>query len=80
MHVEGENAELVDRLRLALELALGERRGFYEVRIHSVGRIGDVLVSITSRRGHVPFVFAQEELEPGYVSRVIGDTVSRFGV
>lgn len=80
IRVTGENAGLIDLLRGPLFLALGDRGCFYEVSVDSVGRVGEVLVSITGSRGHVPLFFGADELEPGYVSRVVRDTVSRFGL
>jgi len=43
-----------------------------------VGRVGQVLVSVSGFRGRLPFFFQPEELEPGYVFRVVKDTVARF--
>lgn len=80
IRVTGENVGLVDLLREPLFLALRDRRACYEVSVESVGRVGEVLVSITGSRGHVPLFFGADELEPGYVSRVVSDTVSRFGL
>ncbi len=71
---------LVERLREPLNRALQDRRTFYEVRVESVGRVGEVLVTITGLKGHLPLFFGVEELEPGFVSRVVRDTVSRFGL
>jgi len=39
-----------------------------------------VLVSITSARGRLPLLFGREDLEPGYVHRIVSDTVARFGL
>lgn len=80
IRVTGESARLVDLLREPLHLALGDRRRSYEVSVDSVGRVGEVLVSITGSQGHVPLFFGADELEPGYVSRVVRDTVSRYGL
>lgn len=80
IHVTGEDSWLVDRLREPLNRALEDRRTVYEVRVESVGRVGEVLVTITGFKGHLPLFFGVEELEPGYVSRVVRDTVSRFGL
>ena len=80
IHISGENASLVARLREALNRALDDRQSFYEVRVESVGRVGEVVVSITGLRGHVPLFFGAEELEPGYVSSIVRDTVTRFGL
>ena len=48
------------------------------VDVDTVGRVGQVLVSISGFRGCLPLFFQPEELEPGYVCRVVKDTVARF--
>jgi hypothetical protein len=80
VQVRGQSAGLVDQLEEALREALEGRRCFYVVDIDRVGRVGEVLVSITSARGRLPLLFAREELEPGYVHRIVSDTVTRFGL
>ena len=80
VQIEGQNTLLIERLREPLGRALGDRRTFYSVRVEAVGRIGEILVSITGTRGHLPLLLREEELEPGYVCRVVRDTVSRFGL
>lgn len=80
IRVSGQSPVLVDRLREPLEHALESRQTFYRVEIDTIGRVGEVLVSITSSRGRVPLLFGREELEPGYVLRVVSDTVARFGL
>lgn len=80
VELSGEDPRLVDLLREPIRRALGDRRSCYSVHVESVGRVGEVLVSITGFRGHVPLFFGAEELEPGYVARVIRETVSRFGL
>lgn len=80
VELTGEDAALVDLLREPIRRALGDRGSCYTVHVDSVGRVGEVLVRITGFRGHVPLFFGAEELEPGYVSRVIRETVARFGL
>ena len=78
--VTGENLGLVDLLRDPLSAALAERRRCYDVDVASVGRVGEVVVSISGSRGRLPLFFKADELEPGYVSRVVTDTLARFGL
>ena len=78
--VKGENLGLVDLLRTQLSDALAERHRCYDVDVSSVGRVGEVVVSVTGSHGRVPLFFRADELEPGYVSRVVRDTVSRYGL
>jgi len=80
VRVSGQSASLVDRLEEPLREALEGRRSFYVVEINHVGRVGEVLVSITSARGRLPLLFGREDLEPGYVHRIVSDTVARFGL
>jgi hypothetical protein len=80
VQIDGENALLVERLKDPLRRALGNRGAFYSVRIETVGHVGEILVSITGSRGRLPLLLGEEELEPGYVFRVVSDTVSRFGL
>ena len=79
VHIEGEDALVVEHLREPLSRALGNRRTFYRVQIQTVGRVGEVLVSILGHKGRIPLLFAPDELEPGYVHGVVRDTVDRFG-
>lgn len=80
LEVRGDSEALVDLLRGPLNKALTGRRSFYDVRVEAVGRVGEVLVSITGSKGRLPLLFGQEELEPGYVSRVVQDAVGRFAL
>jgi len=80
VQIDGENPLLVERLRDPLCRALGNRGTVYAVRIDTVGRVGEVLVSVNGSKGRLPLLFDEEELEPGYVFRVVSDTVSRFGL
>jgi hypothetical protein len=78
VEISGENPLVVDRLREPLLRALGGRRASYCVRVESVDRVGEVLVSITGQKGRLPLLFAHDELEPGYVFAVVSDTIERF--
>jgi hypothetical protein len=78
--VEGDNAVLVQSLREPLVQALSERHAFYHVTVESVGRAGEVLVGITGSKGHLPLLFRRDQLEAGYISRVVRDTIERFGL
>jgi hypothetical protein len=60
--------------------ALGGRRRFYKVHVEALGRVGEVLVSITGSRGHLPLILSPQDLEPGDVFRVVSDTMDRFGL
>jgi hypothetical protein len=80
VEIGGDSEGLVDRLREPLHRALSGRHRFYVVRVDSVGRVGEVLVSITGSKGRLPLLLGREELEPGYVSRVVSDAVQRFAV
>jgi hypothetical protein len=79
VQISGENPLLVERLSAPLQQALADRQRYYRVNVERVGRVGEVLISITGTKGHMPLLFGEEELEPGYVCRVVQDTVSRFG-
>jgi len=80
VRVTGEDPELVGRLKDALLSALAHRGRCYDVDVASVGRVGEVVVGITGSLGRVPLFFGADELNPGYVSRVVGDTVVRYGL
>jgi hypothetical protein len=80
VQIDGENALLVERLRDPLRRALENRGAFYSVRVDTVGRVGEILVSITGSRGRLPLLLGEEELETGFVFRVVSDTVSRYGL
>jgi hypothetical protein len=80
MWISGDSEVLVDRLKAPLHRALVGRRTFYSVRIETVGRVGEVLVSITGSKGRLPLLFGHEELEPGYVASVVHDVVDRFAL
>jgi hypothetical protein len=80
VRVGGRTAWLVDQLEGPLRQALESRNRFYAVEIDAVGRVGEVMVSITSSRGRLPLLFGRGDLEPGYVHRIVSDTVARFGL
>lgn len=76
--IAGEGA-LVEQIGHPVRVALAARGVVYHVRIEGVGRCGDVMVSITGEKGRLPLLFSRGELEPGYVVRVVTDTVAKFG-
>jgi hypothetical protein len=80
VHVTGQSARLVERLQDALRQALDGRARRYVVEIAAVGRVGEVLVSISSSRGRLPLLLGPEDPEPGYVRRLVSDIVARFGL
>jgi hypothetical protein len=80
VEITGESAPVVERLREPLRLALAGRMTSYAVRIETADRVGEVLVAITGHKGRLPLRFASDELEPGYVFRVVTDAVDRFGL
>ncbi|HEY6553117.1 MAG TPA: hypothetical protein VI669_07160 [Vicinamibacteria bacterium] len=76
--VGGDDRGLVDRLAGPLQNALAGRRSLYAVHIETVGRVGEVMVSIDGTKGHVPLLFGPEDMDAGYVCSVVKDTVRRF--
>jgi hypothetical protein len=80
VEIDGDDQALVDRLAEPLRQALSDRHSFYAVHIDAMDRVGEVVVSIDSTRGHVPLLFRSEDLDPGYVRRVVQDTVRRFDI
>jgi hypothetical protein len=80
VQIDGDSADLVDRLREPLRRALAGRHRYYAVHVDSVGRVGEVLVSISGSTGRLPLLLGRDELDPGYVSRVVSDAVQRFAV
>jgi hypothetical protein len=80
VHVTGEDRPLVERLREPLHEALADRSRFYSIRVHGVGRRGEVLIGITGSAGHVPLLFGKEELGPAHVFQVVRETVTRLGI
>jgi hypothetical protein len=69
------NEALVQQLEEALRVALEGRHRLYSVRIDDLGRVGEVLISITGATGRLPLLFGRGELEPGHVSEVVEDAV-----
>ena len=76
--LEGEPA-LLAALREPLRRALGVRPTPYRVDVEWVGRCGEILVSITGAKGRLPLLFSRDQIDPGYVHRVVFDTVERYG-
>ncbi len=77
--ISAENAALLDRLTDPLCRALDGRRRYYSVRVEPLGRVGEVLVTITGSKGRLPLIFSPEDLEPGDVFRIVSDTVDKYG-
>jgi hypothetical protein len=80
LEITGQNASLLDQLRAPLHRALEGRGRFYAVHVEPVGRVGEVLVSITGSRGRLPLLFSPEDLESGDVFRTVSDTVDKYGL
>ena len=79
VEVAGDDKNLVARLAEPLQRVLSDRRSsFYTVYIETVGRVGEVMVSIDGTRGHLPLLFRREDLDAGYVCSVVTETVRRF--
>jgi hypothetical protein len=78
-NVEISGDSTLDRLIDPLCRALGDRQRSYTVHVEAVGRVGEVLVTITGSRGHLPLIFSPQDLEPGDLFRMVSDTVDRFG-
>ena len=79
VEITGEPA-LVAQLECALQDALANRRRRYRVNVTSVGRLGEVLVAIDTRKGRLPVILGHEDLEPGYVRGVVRELVERFAL
>lgn len=77
VEIDGE-ATLLEQLEGPLHRVLAVRAAYYRVRVEGIGRCGEVLVGITGAKGQLPLLFGREELEPGYVARVVNDTLDRF--
>jgi hypothetical protein len=74
-----DKASLRERWEEPLRRALEDRAAFYRVSIYAAGRCGEVMVSITGSKGRLPLLFDRDmEMEPGYVLRLVRDTVDRF--
>jgi len=77
--ISGDSA-LLELLFDPLSRALADRRRFYRVRVEALGRVGEVLVTITGSRGHLPLIISPQDLEPGDVFRMVSDNMDRFGL
>jgi hypothetical protein len=77
---KADNDVMRSLLREPLHRALDGRLRYYAVEIAAVGRVGEVLVSITGSKGRLPLLFGHEELEPGYVSSVVKHAVEKFAL
>ena len=80
VEVDGDDQALVARLTEPLRQALADRHSFYAVHIDAMDRVGEVMVSIDGTRGHVPLLFRSEDLDPGYVCRVVKETVCQYDI
>jgi hypothetical protein len=80
VRVSRPSALLVDEMQAPIRQALDKRNRVYLVEIDGIGCIGEILVTISSSRGRLPLLFGREDLEPGYVHRIVSDTVERFGL
>jgi hypothetical protein len=76
--VELSGDSTIDGIAEPLCRALGGRHRFYKVRVEALGGVGEVLVSITGSRGHLPLILSPQDLEPGDVFRMVSDTMDRF--
>ena len=80
VEIRGESQALTKALRVALETALSDKHRYYAIRVETIGRVGEVLVTVSGSGGHLPLILGREDLEPGYVCRVVRDQVDRFGI
>jgi hypothetical protein len=80
IRIWGEDKALVERLRAPLAGALEARRQLYLVEVLAVGRVGEILVSISGNEGRLPLLFQSDELDPAHVMQVVRDTVARLGL
>jgi len=78
LDVSGDGTPLLGILLNPLCRALGDRHRFYRVHVEALGRVGEVLVTITGSRGHLPLILSPRDLEPGDVFRVVSDTMEKF--
>jgi hypothetical protein len=76
--IQGESPSIVERLAEPLHRALSRRATLYRVNIDAVGRVGEVVVAIEGSKGRLPLLFGKDELEPGYVFRVVDDAIRRY--
>jgi hypothetical protein len=73
-----DNESLLASLREPLRLALAGHDVFYAVEIAAIGRVGEILVSVTGSKGRLPLLFGSEELEPGFVASVVRNAVDKY--
>jgi hypothetical protein len=78
VEISGDSA--LDCLRDPLCRALADRHRFYMVHVEALGRVGEVLITITGSRGRLPLILSPQDLEPGDVFRMVSDTVDKFGL
>jgi hypothetical protein len=78
--LSGDSTLVRYRLKAPLCRALEGRHRFYRVRVEALGQVGEVLVTITGSRGHLPLIFSPQDLDSGDVYRLVSDTVDRFGL
>jgi hypothetical protein len=78
--VEISGDSTLDCLRDPVCRALADRHRFYTVHVEALGRVGEVLVTITGSRGHLPLILSPQDLEAGDVFRMVSDTVDKFGL
>lgn len=78
--VEISGDRTLDCLRDPVYRALADRRRFYSVHVEALGRVGEVLVTITGSRGRLPLILSPQDVEPGDVFRMVSDTVDKFGL
>jgi hypothetical protein len=79
VEVSGDGTLFRHRLADPLCRALAGRQRFYTVHVEALGRVGEVLVTITSSKGRLPLILTPQDLEPGDVFRMVSDTVDKFG-
>ena len=80
VEVSGDNTLLHYGLTDPLCRALSGRQRFYAVRVEALGRVGEVLVTITGSKGRLPLILSPQDLEPGDVFRMVSDTVDKYGL
>jgi hypothetical protein len=71
--------ELLQRFRDPLECALVKRSKYYVVQVERVGRLGEILVSVTGASGRLPLLFGRDD-GPDDVTRVVLESVARLNL
>ena len=79
IQISGDDDSLVESLKEPLLQALEGRQRLYVVGVHTVGRVGEVVISISGSKRRLPLIF-DRAAEPGHISRVVRDTLDRFGI